>query len=312
LLTGRNLIRASDLNEQEVGLVLKNADSFMEVLKRKVKKVPTLRGKTIANIFFEPSTRTRNSFELAAKRLSADLVNFSASSSALKKGESIMDTIETIISLKLNLLVVRHGHSGVMDFISGKVGIPLINAGDGKNQHPTQALLDTYTIKQKFGSLQGLKVALVGDFLNSRVARSNVEMFSRMGMEVIVVAPSMLLPEDYSVLGTDILSDIDQVIDQVDVLYMLRMQFERQNRRFYPSIREYNRFLGLDRKRLNNMKKDSVVMHPGPVNRGIEISEEVMDSRDSKDRILISSQVTHGVAVRMSLLYLILSQQEEP
>lgn len=311
MLTGRSLLRVDDLSVEEIGLVLKNADLFMEVLERKVKKVPTLRGKTIANIFFESSTRTRTSFELAAKRLSADVVNFAASTSSLKKGESIIDTIDTIISLKVNLLIIRHGHSGVLNFIGKHIKVPIINAGDGKNQHPTQALLDAYTIKKRFGTFAGLKVAIVGDFLNSRVARSNVEMFSKAGMEVMVVAPPMLLPSDHSVLGVPAETAIDQVIDHVDVLYMLRMQFERQKRKFYPSIEEYNRFLALDSTRLQKMKKGSVVMHPGPVNRGIEISEEVMDGASQENRILIPDQVTHGVAIRMALLYLILSQQEE-
>jgi len=309
VLTGRSLLRVGDLSLEEVEMVINNADTFMEVLERKVKKVPTLRGKTIANIFFEPSTRTRNSFEIAAKRLSADLINFSASTSSLKKGESIIDTINTIIAMKVNLLIIRHGHSGVLNFISNQVSVPIINAGDGKNQHPTQALLDTYTIKKRFGRLKGLKTAIVGDFINSRVARSNVEMFTKMGMEVVIVAPSMLLPSDYSVLGVPTATDIDKVIDSVDVLYMLRMQFERQPRKFYPSIREYNRFMGLDGSRIRRMKKGSVVMHPGPVNRGIEISGGIMDG--IKGSLLVSNQVTHGVAVRMALLYLILSQQEE-
>ncbi len=311
MLTGRSLLRSDDLSVEEIGLVLKNADLFMEVLERKVKKVPTLRGKTIANIFFEPSTRTRTSFELAAKRLSADVVNFAASTSSLKKGESIIDTIDTIISLKVNLLVIRHGHSGVLNFIAKHIKVPIINAGDGKNQHPTQALLDAYTIKKKFGTFSGLKVAIVGDFLNSRVARSNVELFSRVGMEVMIVAPPMLLPSDYTVLGVPVKTAIDQVIDHVDVVYMLRMQFERQKRKLYPSIEEYNRFLTLNSARLQKMKKGSVVLHPGPVNRGIEISEEVMDGAAAGNRILIPDQVTHGVAIRMALLYLILSQQEE-
>ncbi|MGM0364926.1 MAG: aspartate carbamoyltransferase catalytic subunit [Actinomycetota bacterium] len=311
MLTDRSLLRTEDLSLEEIELVLKNADSFLEIMERKVKKVPTLRGKTIANIFFEPSTRTRNSFEIAAKRLSADMINFSASTSSLKKGESIMDTIETIIAMKVNLLVIRHGHSGVLDLVAKKVSVPIINAGDGKNQHPTQALLDIYTIKKIFGRLEGLKVAIVGDFINSRVARSNVEMFSRAGMEVAVVAPSMLLPPEDTVLGVRTAADIDRVVEDVDVLYMLRMQFERQQRKFYPSVREYNRFLGLNLQRLNRMKEDAVVMHPGPVNRGIEISEEVMDSAGRNGRLVIPNQVTHGVAIRMALLYLILSQQEE-
>ncbi|MDZ7839177.1 MAG: aspartate carbamoyltransferase catalytic subunit [Actinomycetota bacterium] len=247
---------------------------------------------------------------MAAKRLSADTINFSSSTSSLKKGESITDTINTIIAMKVNLLVIRHGHSGVLNFLSNRIDLPIINAGDGKNQHPTQALLDLYTIRQKFGQVEDLKVGIVGDYLNSRVARSNVDLFQKMGMEVTVVAPSMFLPGDIKVTKARVADSIDDIIHKVDVLYMLRMQLERQDRKFYPSVREYNRFLSLNSKRMTAMKKDSIVMHPGPVNRGIEISEELMErintDKELANKVFIQKQVTHGVAVRMALLYLIL------
>lgn len=304
----KSLLEIEDLNIDDIGLILKNADSFLEVLEREVKKVPTLRGKTIVNLFFEPSTRTRTSFEIAAKRLSADIINFSVSISSLKKGESIIDTVKTILTMKVDLLIIRHSSSGAAKFISEKINIPVINAGDGCHEHPTQALLDLYTIKKKFGDFRNLKAAIVGDILNSRVARSNIKLFKKMGMEVTVVAPSMLLPDNMDCFKVNIKNCIDDVIDKIDVLYMLRMQFERQNRKFYPSIKEYNRFLTLDMDRVKIMKPESIIMHPGPVNRGIEISEEVMNmSGELAKKLVIEEQITYGVAVRMALLYLLFS-----
>lgn len=307
MLSRKSILTVDDLSLEDIELILNNSDFFLEVLKREVKKVPTLRGKTIVNLFFEPSTRTKTSFEIAGKRLNADVVNFSAPTSSLKKGESIIDTVRTILSMKVDLLVIRHPDSGAPKFISDKIDIPVINAGDGTHEHPTQALLDLYTIKKKFGKFEGLKVAIVGDILHSRVAKSNIKLFKKMGMEVILVAPSMLLPEkDHP--GVEIEHSIDKVIDRVDILYMLRMQFERQQNRLYPSIMEYNRFLSLDMERFKRLKPDSIVMHPGPVNRGIEVSEEVMNlEKEYPKKIKIEEQVTHGLAVRMALIYLILS-----
>jgi aspartate carbamoyltransferase catalytic subunit len=309
MLSVKNIIDIEDLSRKDIDLILENADSFGEVLERDLKKVPVLRGKTIMNLFFEPSTRTRTSFELAAKRLSADLVNFSSSTSSLKKGESIIDTVKTLGSLIIDLLIIRHADSGVMDFIKRNVEIPVINGGDGKHQHPSQALLDVYTIKRKFNSFNGIKVAIVGDIVNSRVARSNMVLFKKMGMDVSVVSAPMLLPENMDYFGgIGLFNSIDEVIEDVDVLYMLRMQFERQDRKYYPSIREYNRYLGLNYERLMKMKKSSIVLHPGPVNRGIEISEEVMNSMEAlKDKIKIDEQVKNGLAIRMSLIYLVLA-----
>ena len=305
MLNKKSILRIDDLTIDDVAKVMETADSFTDISKREIKKVPTLRGRTVVNLFFEPSTRTKTSFEVAAKRLSADMINFAASSSSLKKGESIMDTLRTILAMQVNLIVIRHSDSGAVKMVDDNTPVPVINAGDGKHQHPTQALLDLYTIRSRFKEFKGLKVAFVGDFLNSRVARSGTRLFKRMGMDVSLVAPSMLLPEDHS--DFNVHSSIDEIIEDIDVLYMLRMQFERQDRKFYPSVREYNRFFSLDSKRLVRMKGSSIIMHPGPVNRGIEISDEVMGSGKSPyDSILIEEQVTSGVAVRMALLYLIL------
>jgi len=275
MLNKTSILRVDDLSVEDILKVMETADSFTDISKREIKKVPTLRGKTVVNLFFEPSTRTKTSFEVAAKRLSADMINFSASSSSLKKGESIMDTLRTILAMQVDLIVIRHSDSGTVKMVDDFVEVPVINAGDGKHQHPTQA------------------------------ARSDIAIFEKMGMDVSLVAPSMLLPEDYS--GFKVYHTIDDIIEEVDVLYLLRMQFERQDRKFYPSVQEYNRFLSLDMDRLGKMKTGAVVMHPGPVNRGIEISDEVMGERKSpSDRILIEEQVTSGVAVRMALLYLVL------
>jgi len=305
MLNKKSILRIDDLTIDDVAKVMETADSFTDISKREIKKVPTLRGRTVVNLFFEPSTRTKTSFEVAAKRLSADMINFAASSSSLKKGESIMDTLRTILAMQVNLIVIRYSDSGAVKMVDDNTPVPVINAGDGKHQHPTQALLDLYTIRSRFKEFKGLKVAFVGDFLNSRVARSGTRLFKRMGMDVSLVAPSMLLPEDHS--DFNVHSSIDDIIEDIDVLYMLRMQFERQDRKFYPSVREYNRFFSLDSKRLVRMKGSSIIMHPGPVNRGIEISDEVMGSGKSPyDSILIEEQVTSGVAVRMALLYLIL------
>ncbi|HEY4662881.1 MAG TPA: aspartate carbamoyltransferase catalytic subunit [Candidatus Humimicrobiaceae bacterium] len=305
MLGKKSILDAGSLETEDINLILSNADSFLEISRRDVKKVPTLRGKTVVNLFFEASTRTKTSFEIAAKRLSADIINFSSSTSSLKKGESIIDTLKTILSMKVDLIVIRHSDSGTAKMIERFVDIPVINAGDGKYQHPTQALLDLYTVKKRFGKFEGLKVAIVGDFLDSRVARSDMDLFEKMGMEVTIVAPTMLLPEDYSKMK--VRHNIDEVIKDTDILYMLRMQFERQDRKFYPSVMEYNRFLTLDMKRLGMMKPGSVVMHPGPVNRGIEITDEVMDVGGKLgEKIAIEEQVTYGVAIRMAILYLIL------
>jgi len=305
MLSKKSILDADSLSLEDIKLVLSNADSFLEISRRDVKKVPTLRGKTVINLFFEPSTRTKTSFEIAAKRLSADIINFSPLTSSLKKGESIIDTLKTILSMKVDLIVIRHSDSGTVNMVDRFVDIPVINGGDGKYQHPTQALLDLYTIKKRFGKFEGLKAAIVGDFLDSRVARSDMNLFEKMGMDVTIVSPTMFLPEDFS--GMKVKHCIDDVIEDADIVYMLRMQFERQDRKFYPSVMEYNRFLTLNMDRLGKMKPGSIVMHPGPVNRGIEITDEVMDtSGELAEKIVIEEQVTYGVAIRVAILYLIL------
>jgi len=305
MLRRKSLIDVDSLELEDIELILANADTFLEISGRDVKKVPVLRGRTIANLFFEPSTRTKTSFEIAAKRLSADIINFSSSTSSVVKGESVIDTLKTILSMKVDMIVMRHGDSGAVKMVDDSIGVPVVNAGDGKNQHPTQALLDLYTIKKVFGEFKGLKIAIVGDFINSRVAGSDINLFKKMGMDVTIVSPTMLLPEDFS--NMNVKHCIDDVIEESDIIYVLRMQFERQERKFYPSVMEYNRFLSLDIKRLSMMKKGSIVMHPGPVNRGIEISDEVMETGgELGEKMFIDRQVTYGVAVRMALIYLIL------
>ena len=304
----KDILSLDRFGADDIQNLLIQTDSFAEILKRDVKKVPALRGKTVINLFFEPSTRTKVSFEIAAKRLSADLINFSPSASSLKKGETEIDTLKTINAMKIDLVIIRHSDSGYINYFAERMPVPVINAGDGRHEHPTQALLDLYTIFKNFKDFNGLKVGIVGDILNSRVARSDIKLFKKMGMDVTVVAPSMLIPENFGSFDVQTASCIDDIITDVDILYMLRMQFERQDKKFYPSIQEYNRFLTLDTLRLGLMKKDSIVMHPGPVNRGIEISEEVMEMEDNCDsRIRINSQVTNGVAVRMAVLYFALS-----
>ncbi|MCL5772551.1 MAG: aspartate carbamoyltransferase catalytic subunit [Actinobacteria bacterium] len=304
----KDILNLDKFSIKEINDLMNMADSFTEILKRDVKKVPVLRGKTIINLFFEPSTRTKVSFEIAAKRLSADLINFSPNLSSLKKGESEIDTLKTINAMKIDLVIIRHSDSGYINYFAKNIPVPVINAGDGKHEHPTQALLDLYTIYKNFSKLEGLKVAIVGDILNSRVARSDIKLFNKMGLDVKVVAPSMLIPQNFSCFNAKIHSNIEEVISEADVLYMLRMQFERQDKKFYPSTKEYNEFLSLNLSRLNKMKKDSIIMHPGPVNRGIEISDEVMEMQEIvKDKIKINTQVANGVAVRMAVLYYALS-----
>jgi aspartate carbamoyltransferase catalytic subunit len=308
----KDILNLDNFGIEEIKDLLSQSDSFSEILKRDVKKVPALRGKTVINLFFEPSTRTKVSFEIAAKRLSADLINFSSSSSSLKKGETQIDTLKTINAMNVDLVIIRHSDSGYINCLASKIPVPVINAGDGKHEHPTQALLDLYTIYKEFKDIKGLKVGIVGDILNSRVARSDIKLFKKMGMEVTVAAPSMLMPEDFSFFDVKTVSGIDEIISEVDILYMLRMQLERQDKKFYPSVGEYNRFLSLNTQRLGLMKKGSIVMHPGPVNRGIEISDAVMEMENIPgNRIRINTQVTNGVAVRMAVLYYALNSGSE-
>jgi len=306
-LRNKDLVSINQLSVEEISLILDTAESFKEISERPIKKVPTLRGRTIINLFFEPSTRTRTSFELAAKRLSADAVNISKSASAIVKGESIKDTAQTIEAMAADLVVIRHSASGSAELLAKHMKCGVINAGDGSHEHPTQALLDLFTIREKLGGIEGLKVAIVGDILHSRVARSNILALNKMGAEVVVVGPPTLMPRDIGSLGVKISYDLDAVLPDIDVLYLLRIQLERQGESLFPSLREYASLYGLNKKRLNMAKPGLAVMHPGPMNRGVEISAEIADMPQT----LITTQVTNGVAVRMAALYLLLGGVED-
>lgn len=297
----KDLVGLRDLSKEEIELLLRTAKSFQEISTRPVKKVPALRGKTIANLFFEPSTRTRISFELAEKRLSADTINMVGSSSSMVKGESLKDTVRNIESLKIDLVVMRHSSSGAPHRLAPALKASVINAGDGINEHPTQALLDMFTILEKKGRIAGLKVSFVGDILHSRVARSNLWGLTKMGAHVTVCGPKTLLPAEIEKLGVHVTTDLKEAVKDADVLNLLRIQLERQSESFFPSIREYANSYQISSEILKEAKPDVLIMHPGPVNRGIEITSEVVDGPYS----VILDQVTHGLAVRMAVLYLL-------
>jgi aspartate carbamoyltransferase catalytic subunit len=301
-----NLLSIEDLDADQVSLILDTAEQLREIAERPIKKVPTLRGRTVCNLFLEDSTRTRLSFEIAAKRLSADVMNFSAKGSSVSKGESFKDTALTLKAMGLDAVVVRSHSSGAPLQLSRYLDVPVLNAGDGWHQHPTQALLDVFTMRRHLGRLEGIKVAIVGDVLHSRVARSEVQACQLMGAEVTLVAPPTLLPPAVHTWGVSVASTPDEVLSEVDVLYMLRVQRERMHRGFFPSSREYARFWGIDARRLGMLKPEAIVMHPGPMNRGVEITGDVADS----DRSVIVEQVTNGIAVRMACLYLLLGSAE--
>ncbi len=305
-LRHKDLVSISQLTSDEIMLILDTAESFKEVSERPIKKVPTLRGRTIVMLFLEPSTRTRTSFELAAKRLSADTVNISKSTSAVAKGESIKDTAQTIEAMATNLVVIRHSASGSAELLAKYMKCAVVNAGDGSHEHPTQSLLDLFTIRQEFGTLNGLKVAIVGDILHSRVARSNILALKKVGSDVLVVGPPTLIPKGVEEMGVKVSYDLDSVLPEVDILYLLRIQLERQGEPLFPSLREYAALYGLDKKRLQATKPDLIVMHPGPINRGVEIAPEIADMPQA----VIRAQVTNGVAVRMAVLYLLLGGVE--
>ena len=298
----KDLLTIDQLGTQGIEEIMLAADSFAEVCRRPIPKVPALRGKTIASMFFEDSTRTRTSFETAAKRLSADIMNFSASSSSVNKGESLRDTIETIEAMGVDAIIVRHGSSGVPQQISRWASASVINGGDGWHAHPTQSLLDVYTIREEGRSFEGLKIAIVGDISHSRVARSNIEAFTLLGAEVTLVAPPTLLPTQVEALGARVSNDLDAVLAETDVLYLLRMQHERMDQALVPSLGEYHRAFGLTPDRARRLPASSLIMHPGPMNRGIEISPEVIDD----PRVRVLNQVTNGVIVRMAVLYLVI------
>ncbi len=300
-LKSKHLLGLENIAKREIRLILDTAESFREVLERPIRKVPTLRGITVVNLFYEPSTRTRISFELAEKRLSADTINFSSDSSSAKKGETLKDTARNIEAMKVDMVVVRHKSAGAPHFLAGCLDASIINAGDGAHEHPTQALLDLFTVRQKYKKIEGLKVVIVGDILHSRVARSNIWGFRKMGAEVSICGPTTLLPWEAKKMGVEVYSNLEDALKGKDVIMVLRIQLERQQAGFVPSLREYTRFFGITKERLKNVADNFTIMHPGPINRGVEISTEVADAPYS----VILDQVTNGVAVRMAVLYLL-------
>lgn len=300
-LKSKDLISIKELEPEDIELILDTAAGFKDVLDRDIKKVPALRGKTTVNLFYEPSTRTRTSFELAAKRLSTDVINFSVSTSSVVKGETLKDTALTIQALGADFIVVRHSCSGTAHFLSNNLDASVINAGDGTNEHPTQALLDLFTIREKRGRISGLEVAIVGDILHSRVAKSNIYAFKKLGAKVRLIGPPTLVPDYMKELGVEVFTDMNKGLKDVDIVMMLRIQMERQGKGFFPTTEEYFMNWGLTAERLTGAKKDAIVMHPGPMNRGVEISSDVADGK----RSVILEQVTNGLAVRMAVLYLL-------
>jgi len=299
--TRKDLLGIAGLSAEEIRLILDTAESFREVAERPIKKVPTLRGKTVVNLFFEASTRTRSSFELAEKRLSADGLNFSASTSSLSKGESLVDTALNLQAMAPDLIVIRHAYPGAPHLLARRLAAGVINAGDGAHEHPTQALLDAFTIRQHKGRIQGLKVAIVGDIEHSRVVRSNIHLLGKLGAQVTVAAPRTLMPVAMESMGVAVVHSLDEALEGADVVMMLRIQLERQSRMLFPSTREYFNLFGLTAERMRRAKEDAIVMHPGPMNRGVEIASEVADGPVS----VILEQVANGVAVRMAVLYLL-------
>ncbi len=304
-LSVENLIGIKNLNINDIRLIFKTADNFKEIINRPIKKVPSLRDITIANLFFENSTRTKLSFELAEKRLSADILNFSASQSSLKKGESLIDTINNILSMKVDMIVIRHPNAGVPEFISTKVDATIINAGDGAHEHPTQALLDSYSIREKLGEVRNKNILIVGDIIHSRVALSNIFALKMQGANVKLCGPNSLIPKYIEKLGVEVINNFDEALEWCDVVNMLRIQNERMNRSFFPSVREYVKSYGLNNDRLNKLSREIIVMHPGPINRGVELTSEIADSKNS----IILDQVENGVAIRMAVIYLLAKQK---
>lgn len=297
----KNLTGLRDVSAGEIKLILDTAVPMKEIIKRRIKKVPTLRGRTVATVFYEASTRTRTSFELAAKYLSADTVGITAATSSVSKGESLKDTARTIEAMGTDVVVLRHPMAGAAELLAKSVNCAVINAGDGAHEHPTQALLDLFTVREKKGSLAGLKVAIIGDILYSRVARSDIFGFSKMGAEVWLAGPATLIPPGIEKMGAEVCGSLEEALAGADVVNILRIQLERQQQGLFPGIREYARLFGINRERLKHTAPDALVMHPGPINRGLEISPDVADSLQS----VINEQVTNGVAVRMALLYLL-------
>ena len=324
-LSKKDILDIESLSSDEIRLILEAAESFKEVLGRDIKKVPTLRGKTVINLFFEASTRTRTSFEIAAKRLSADTINISASASSVQKGETLSDTVRNIEAMNSDVIIIRHPASGAPHFIAKRLKASVINAGDGSHEHPSQALLDLMTIKEKKGKIEGLKVAVIGDIAHSRVARSNIHGLTKMGAKVVLYGPKTLMPkgieriaecgmrnaESSSLIphpsSLSVASSMEEALSDADVIMMLRIQLERQGQSLFPSVREYSRFFGLNGRNISLAKEDAVIMHPGPMNRGVEISSDVADG----PRSVILDQVNNGIAVRMALLYLLAGGHKE-
>lgn len=304
-LSNKHLLGIKDLNLNDIQLIFETAETFKDVLNRPIKRVPSLRDVTIANIFFENSTRTRLSFELAEKRLSADVVNFAASSSSVSKGETLIDTVNNILAMKVDMVVMRHPYAGAGVFLAKHVKAQIVNAGDGAHEHPTQALLDAFSIREKYGEVSGKKVVIVGDILHSRVALSNILCLKQLGAEVMVCGPTTLIPKYISSLGVKVEHNLLNALNWCDVANMLRIQLERQDIKYFPSLREYTMLYGLNKKILNSLNKEITIMHPGPINRGVEITSDVADSKQS----LILDQVENGVAIRMAVLYLLAGQK---
>lgn len=300
-LSQKHLLGIKDITREDIELIFETADNFKEVINRPIKKVPSLRDVTIANVFFENSTRTRLSFELAEKRLSADVVNFSASTSSVKKGETLLDTVNNILAMKVDMVVMRHASPGAPHYLSRHIKANIINAGDGTHEHPTQALLDAFSIREKLGSVTGKKIAIIGDILHSRVALSNIFALQKLGAKIMVCGPPTLLPKFIGQLGVHVEFDVNKALQWCDVANVLRIQLERQQIKYFPSLREYSLYYGITKKMLDGLKKEIVVMHPGPINRGVELSSDAADSSHS----IILDQVENGVAVRMAVLYLL-------
>lgn len=300
-LSVNHLLGIKDLNDADFQLIFSTADQFKEVLNRPIKKVPSLRDITIANLFFENSTRTKLSFELAEKRLSADVINFSAAQSSVKKGETLLDTVNNILAMKVDIIVMRHPNPGSALFLSQNVNACIVNAGDGTHEHPTQALLDAYSIKEKLGDLRGRKIAIVGDILHSRVALSNIYALKKLGAEVKLCGPKSLIPKHIESLGVSLSTDLIQTLKWCDAVNMLRVQNERMDLNYFPSNREYAQLYGLNAKKLKSLKKDIIILHPGPINRGVEVTSDVADSKNA----IILDQVENGVAIRMAVIYLL-------
>ena len=300
-LLSKDLLGIRNLSVEEIKLIFDTADKFKEVLNRPIKKVPSLRHLTIANVFFENSTRTKLSFELAQKRLSADIINFSSSVSSVKKGESLLDTINNILVMKVDMIVMRHPNPGAPHFVAKNIDASVVNAGDGTHEHPTQALLDSYTIREKLGKIKNKKITIIGDIAHSRVAISNIYALQKLGAKVMLCGPSTLIPKYISSMGVQIENNIENALKWCDVANILRIQLERQKDKFFPSLREYSLYYGINKKLLEKINKDIVIMHPGPINRGVELNSDVADSNNS----IILDQVENGVAIRMAVMYLL-------